>query len=78
MSQKQPQQQPDHMDTARHLLAGIESDIRGGEAMLAHCQSMGVDHFSPAMSRIHEAMDDATLDGWTRETQALINSSRTT
>lgn len=69
------QQQPDHMDSAKRLLAGLEADIRSGEAMLAHSQSAGVDHFSPAMARIHGAMDDSTLDGWTREQTAQNKSS---
>lgn len=82
MTTEKPQQAPqqaqeaqgqaiDATQKAQRLLAGLEAEIRGGEAALARTIHEGQEHFRQGMERATAGLQDANLDSWTHQAAAM-------
>jgi len=69
--QEEAQATLDPMEEARHLLAGIEADIQGGQAELARTLHEGHEHFRKGMEKATKGLQDEDLDNWTHQAAAL-------
>lgn len=61
----------DPMEEARHLLAGIEAEIQGGEADLATTLHQGHEHFRKGMEKATKGLQEENLDAWTHQSASM-------